>query len=268
MSAAPAEVPTATAPAARAPGPVRVLVFPAGTEVGLEIGRALERSLNVRLHGAGSRDDHGALAFARYATLPSIADPDFDARFAALLAHWEIELVFASHDDVQEYLAPRIAAWGAGLVNGDPQACQVARSKSATLAAFADLEWTPHRHHDVAAIDRWPVAVKPDRGQGGQGFTRAADATALAQAMAGVEQPLVTEFLPGEEITLDQATWNYDDAEYTWDDMDCRCGARGCRGGLTEKDWMLSELQARYQGHFHPIVQKMIDALDRVTPIR
>lgn len=72
----------------------------------------------------------------------------------------------------------------------------------------------------------------------------------------------------GEEITLDQATWNYDDAEYTWDDMDCRCGARGCRGGLTEKDWMLSELQARYQGHFHPIVQKMIDALDRVTPIR
>ena len=203
MSAAPAEVPTATAPAARAPRPVRVLVFPAGTEVGLEIGRALERSLNVRLHGAGSRDDHGALAFARYATLPSIADPDFDARFAALLARWEIELVFASHDDVQEYLAPRIAAWGAGLVNGDPQACRVARSKSATLAAFADLEWTPHRHHDVAAIDRWPVAVKPDRGQGGQGFTRAADATALAQAMAGVEQPLVTEFLPGEEITLD-----------------------------------------------------------------
>ena len=67
---------------------------------------------------------------------------------------------------------------------------------------------------------------------------------------------------------LDQATWNYDDAEYTWDDMDCGCGARGCRGELTEKDWMLSELQARYQGHFHPIVQKMIDALDRVTPIR
>lgn len=203
MSIAPAPARSAAAAGARAPGPVRVLVFPAGTEVGLEIGRALERSLNVRLHGAGSRDDHGALAFARHARLPSISEADFDARFAALLAQWDIELVFASHDDVQAYLAPRIAAWGATLVNGDPQACRVARSKSATLDMFADADWIPRRHRDVEAIGDWPVAVKPDRGQGGQGFARAADAAALAHAMAGLDQPLVTEYLPGEEITVD-----------------------------------------------------------------
>jgi hypothetical protein len=63
----------------------------------------------------------------------------------------------------------------------------------------------------------------------------------------------------GEEITLDQGTWNFDDSEYTWDETDCGCGARGCRKKLTEKDWSLSAVQERYRGHFHPMVQKMID---------
>ena len=64
----------------------------------------------------------------------------------------------------------------------------------------------------------------------------------------------------GEEITLDQGTWNFDDPEYTWDEMDCGCGAATCRKRLTEQDWMRPDLRERYRGHFHPIVQKMIDA--------
>ena len=64
----------------------------------------------------------------------------------------------------------------------------------------------------------------------------------------------------GEEITLDQGTWNFDEAEYTWDEMDCGCGAADCRKMLTEKDWTLPAVQGRYRDHFHPVVQKMIDA--------
>jgi len=64
----------------------------------------------------------------------------------------------------------------------------------------------------------------------------------------------------GEEITLDQGTWNFDDSEYTWDGMDCGCGTANCRRRLTEKDWMRADVQERYRGHFHPLVQKMIDA--------
>ncbi|MDQ8034195.1 MAG: ATP-grasp domain-containing protein, partial [Bordetella sp.] len=187
----------------RAPGPVRVLVFPAGTEVGLEIGRALERSLHVELFGASSRDDHAALAFARHAPLPMLGDEDFDDRFAALLREHRIELVFATHDSVQAYLAPRIAAWGARLVNGDPEACRIARSKRAMLETFAQAAWVPRLYALDTPVTQWPVAVKPDIGQGGQGFIRAEDADMLADAMARVPQPVVTEYLPGEEISVD-----------------------------------------------------------------
>ncbi|HEY8697333.1 MAG TPA: SET domain-containing protein [Rhizomicrobium sp.] len=67
----------------------------------------------------------------------------------------------------------------------------------------------------------------------------------------------------GEEITLDQGTWNHDDDEYAWDQDYCSCGAPDCRKILTQNDWKLAHVQQRYRGHFHPLVQKLIDALRR-----
>jgi hypothetical protein len=64
----------------------------------------------------------------------------------------------------------------------------------------------------------------------------------------------------GEEITLDQGTWNFDEDEYVWDQDHCSCGSPHCRRTLAPKDWMLAEVQERYRGHFHPHVQLLIDA--------
>ena len=59
---------------------------------------------------------------------------------------------------------------------------------------------------------------------------------------------------PGEEITLDQGTWNIEDA-YIEDREPCSCGGETCRGMLTEDDWQRPDVQARYAGHFHPMIQ-------------
>jgi hypothetical protein len=63
----------------------------------------------------------------------------------------------------------------------------------------------------------------------------------------------------GDEITLDHGTWNFDDGEYTWDAAPCGCGAQNCRKTLTENDWRLPDVRERYAGHFHPVLQNMID---------
>jgi hypothetical protein len=73
----------------------------------------------------------------------------------------------------------------------------------------------------------------------------------------------------GEEITLDQGTWNgtawgFDEDEYAADSEDgCSCGVPQCRRVLTEEDWKNPALQAQYRGHFHPQVQVLIDRLAR-----
>jgi SET domain-containing protein len=65
----------------------------------------------------------------------------------------------------------------------------------------------------------------------------------------------------GEEITLDQGTWNYtfEEGVYTVDQEHCSCGAEDCRKALKEDDWKLAVLRERYRGHFHPLLQRMID---------
>ena len=60
----------------------------------------------------------------------------------------------------------------------------------------------------------------------------------------------------GEELTHDWATM--DDMDY---EMECRCGARNCRGLITGKDWMKTELQEKYQGWFCWFLERKIGDL-------
>jgi uncharacterized protein len=64
---------------------------------------------------------------------------------------------------------------------------------------------------------------------------------------------------PGEEITLDQGTWNVEDA-YIEDREPCSCGALTCRRMLTEQDWQRADVQKEYAGHFHPMIQAVMNA--------
>ena len=59
----------------------------------------------------------------------------------------------------------------------------------------------------------------------------------------------------GDEITFDYAT--SDGSPY--DEFECGCGARTCRGRVSGADWRLAELQERYAGHFSPYLQRRID---------
>jgi uncharacterized protein len=60
----------------------------------------------------------------------------------------------------------------------------------------------------------------------------------------------------GEELTHDWATT--DDLDY---EMECRCGARNCRGVITGKDWMKRELQEKYEGWFCWFLERKIGDL-------
>jgi hypothetical protein len=183
---------------------INVLVFPCGSENASEIHQALTHSIHVNLHGASSVDDHGRFLFERYAgDLPRIGDPAFDAAFGERLKRWNIQLVFATHDTVQEYLAPKAAALGVVLVNGNEQAARIARRKSLTYALFADQEWSPRVYSCVDEVDTWPAVIKPDLGQGGNGVTRVKNVEEATAALLRVEEPLLVEYLPGEEVTVD-----------------------------------------------------------------
>jgi SET domain-containing protein len=44
-------------------------------------------------------------------------------------------------------------------------------------------------------------------------------------------------------------------------EMECECGSPVCRKRITENDWMLPELQRKYDGYFSQYIQEKIDAV-------
>jgi SET domain-containing protein len=60
----------------------------------------------------------------------------------------------------------------------------------------------------------------------------------------------------GEELTLDYALFESDESLVApWR---CRCNTSACRNVLTGRDWINDEVQARYAGHFSPLIEKKI----------
>jgi len=183
---------------------IRVLVFPCGSENAIEINRALRHSVHVDLFGASSVDDHGRFRFEQYiGGLPNINDKEFDNAFASLIARLKIDMVFATHDTVMEYLASRAQAMGFFLVNGDPVTTVIARRKSLTYKSFADCNWMPNVFDSVNDIKDWPAVIKPDLGQGGQGVTVVRDISEATLALSNILNPVIVEYLPGDELTVD-----------------------------------------------------------------
>jgi hypothetical protein len=70
--------------------------------------------------------------------------------------------------------------------------------------------------------------------------------------------------LPSEEVTIDYAMC--DGSPY--DEFDCACGSKLCRGKVTGDDWRDPVLWKRYAGHFSPYLQRRIDALKRARSLR
>ena len=59
---------------------------------------------------------------------------------------------------------------------------------------------------------------------------------------------------PGEELTHDWATTDDDDYE-----MECHCGAPGCRGVITGQDWRRRDLREKYRGYMSWYLQRKIE---------
>jgi carbamoyl-phosphate synthase large subunit len=181
----------------------RILVFPGGTEIGLEIASALGRLKEVELFSAGSDvSNHAPFAFARHHVLPTIDDPTWLEHLNDVLTKNAIDYIFPAYDDVLLALAENTDRLAAGLVTSPLETCRISRSKSRSYTALADVVPVPAVYFDLDAITEYPVFTRPDRGQGSLGAAPARDADSVRRAIA-TGSDLVTEYLPGDEFTVD-----------------------------------------------------------------
>lgn len=163
--------------------PWNVLVFPAVTEIGLEIHSALRDSKEVILHGATLAGPNLAtFHYKQLHTLPFISDPTCLAKLQQLIAQHKIDAIFPAHDDVVVWLAKHTNQLKATVITSPLESCLICRSKSKTYEALAKAITVPQFFKEDTIT--FPVFVKPDIGQGSQRARSIDNAADLRYALA------------------------------------------------------------------------------------
>lgn len=181
-----------------------VLIFPCGTEIGLELNAALRFEKTVKLFGASSVRDHGETVFQDYTPdLPFIDSPEFIAALNAVIRSKNIQFIFPAHDDVLLFLSRNAKEIDAAVIAPSVEACEVCRFKSQTYRHFSDHDFVPKTYQNPNEVNTYPVFLKPDQGQGSQGVVKANNVDECIQAIKNNPDLIISEYLPGEEYTID-----------------------------------------------------------------
>ena len=185
--------------------PKKVLVFPCGSEIGLEIHRALRFTPHVTLLGASSvTSNHGKYVYRDYVEgIPFVDAPDFIPAIAALVKEQSVDFIYPAHDSVVLKLAQHSDEMACTMIGSPLETCTVCRSKKATYARLEGVVPIPRRYTGPEENIEYPVFLKPDVSQGSKGIALAQDRKALEAELEKNPDLLILEYLPGDEYTVD-----------------------------------------------------------------
>lgn len=182
----------------------RVLIFPAGTEIGLEIFASLKDCKEVELFAAGQNlPNHAQFLYDTYHVIPNVQDISYVDSLNALIEEHDINFIYPAHDDAIVALARDRNQINATILAPSYETCVITRSKSRTYQYLSGIIPTPKLYTSIEKVHTYPVIVKPDQGQGSWGVVRAENLSELLHAIATTDNGIICEYLPGEEYTID-----------------------------------------------------------------
>jgi carbamoyl-phosphate synthase large subunit len=182
--------------------PWNVLVFPGGTEVGLEINKSLRGCKEIRLFSAASDvPNHAPFFYKNHFIIPDIYKKECIIELIGLIERLKIDFLFPANPIIMDFLDSNRHLIPCIMIMPDSEIFNLLRSKSKTYAFLSDVIPVPKLYKDSAVLE-YPVYLKPDRMYGAQGGRRIGSKLELDAVGVGREE-IICEYLPGEEYTID-----------------------------------------------------------------
>jgi hypothetical protein len=185
---------------------INVLVFPAGSEIGLEIFNSLKYNLHIELFGASGKADHARYIYDEnhYAEDDFyINHPDFIDTFNTVLTKFKIDFIFPTHDSIVLFLAKHQAQLKAKVLTSSYETTLIAREKILTYNLFKKFDFCPQVYESPYENVSYPVFLKPNIGQGGKGTFLVNNKEELLMHTKSDQDLIACEFLPGDELSID-----------------------------------------------------------------
>jgi len=179
-----------------------VLIFPAGSEVGLEIFECLNQSIHFHVIGGNSVPDHSDFVFPDLLQIPNFRNPDFLNSIKEVIQNNKIDFIYPAMDEVGGFLKFHENKIGAIVIGSPFKSFEIANDKSKTYEYFNGIVRVPVVFNDTNHLN-FPIFLKPKVGYGSRGTATINNNEELFFWYKYPDNQLLVEFLPGEEFTVD-----------------------------------------------------------------
>lgn len=181
-----------------------VLVFPGGTEVGLEVWRSLSCCKEVCLTSVSSdTQNHAAFVFSNHYTIKDVRCDGWFEELVEIIQREKIDFIYPTNALVIDALILKRDQIPCRLVLAPSDLVLLTRSKRRTLTFLQDIIHTPKMFESASAVDSFPVFIKPDSLYGAQGAYIVESRIQLEEIVKQKTDILIQEYLTGEEYTVD-----------------------------------------------------------------
>lgn len=183
----------------------KILIFPCGSEIGLEIHKSLMYSQHFEIYGASSIDDHGKYIYKNYiGGLPFYNQDGFVESLNDVIAKYDIDAIYLTMDAVIESLYKYSSDIKCKIIGHSYDFASMCASKSITYKCLKDIVPVPEIYEDFNQNLNYPLFVKPDRGYGSRGTVKVMSyEQSLSLSPIFSDKIIITEYLPGDEWTID-----------------------------------------------------------------
>lgn len=182
----------------------KILVFPCGSEIGLEIHRSLKFSAHIELYGASSVEDHGAFVFDNYiGGLPFFDHSNFIQEVNKIVKKYQIDAIYPAMDGVMSELGKNANHLECKIIGSLPKTSAICLSKKKTYEYLEGLIDLAGIYPSLAEVSQFPIFMKPDVGYGSRGAKTIHNFTQGEQHLEAFPSSIILENLPGKEYTID-----------------------------------------------------------------
>ena len=180
----------------------RVLVFPCGSEIGLEIYNSVKDSIHFELFGLSSTNDHGKFVYPNYIEgIGFYTDPSFISDLKLIISKYGIDIIYPTMDSIISHLKYYELELGIPVVGPSYDLAKICSSKIETYNKLKGKIKIPKLFFKNDQELKFPLFVKPDVGYGSRNISKINNADQLKNI--NLDGMILCEYLPGKEFTID-----------------------------------------------------------------
>ena len=182
-----------------------VLVFPGGTENGLEIYKSLVNCKEVRLLSVASDvKNHAEYVYKNHYVIPSIYENNCIDELNKIIKQNNINYLFPANSLVIDFLIENRKYINCPILLPNNEVVKITRNKEETYKILKNIINIP-KLYDIYNIDEFPVFLKPKKGYGSQNNYIANSKEELKSIISkiNISDYIISEYLPYEEYTVE-----------------------------------------------------------------